>query len=114
MSVIGKDAKGRIWFKSDWFLSDVTDAIDFKVENESFLWWKWFKLVATVPYNKDFHGEIKNPNGYGVLTPKYFEQTIGWYKTLQSASLAMENLMALRGIQEINPYSGTVLEPKKR
>lgn len=113
MSVIGKDGKGRIWFKSDWFLSDVTDAIDFKVVNRSFLWWKWFKLIATVPYNKEFHGDVKNPSTGYTYTPKYYDQIIGWYTTLQSASLAMEGLMALRGIQEINPFSGKFTDPKK-
>jgi hypothetical protein len=105
MSVLGKDDKGRVWFKSDWYLSDITEAIDFKVTNESFLWSKWFKLVATVPYNKEFHGTMRNSNGYE-YSPKYYDQTIGWYKSLQQASMALENLMPLLGIHEISPIDG--------
>jgi hypothetical protein len=103
MSVIGKDDKNRIWFKSDWFLSDITEAIDFKVENHTILWWPWFRLVATVPYNRDFHGPAA-----AYPTPKYFNQTIGWYESLKGASMAMETLLILRGIREIDPLSGEV------
>ena len=105
MSILGKDQKGRIWFKSDFFLSDITDAIDFSVVDDSFLWYRWVKLIAKVPYNKDFHGILKNSNGYE-YSPKYYDQIIGWYKSVQQASMALENLMPLLGIQEISPIDG--------
>ena len=109
MSILGKDQKGRIWFKSDWFLSDITDAIDFFVVDDSFLWYRWVKLCAKVPFNKDFHGAQYRGNGHGgteEYTPKYYDQIIGWYRSVPQASLALENLMPLLGIQEISPIDG--------
>lgn len=109
MSVIGKDEKGRIWFKSDWFLSDITDAVDFKVADESFLWRKWFKLTAVVPYNSDLHGFVWESDGRGErykVTPKYFDQIIGWYKSLQQASMVLESLMVLR-VREMSLIDGS-------
>lgn len=111
MSVIGRDNKNRIWFKSDWFLSDVTDAIKFYVEDCCFLWSRWFCLYAKVPYNQELHGIIKDSNGYQ-KNPKYYDLKIGWYKTLSSASMAMESLMIVKGIEEINPLDGSTKRDK--
>ncbi len=109
MSTIGKDEKGRIWFKSDWYLSDITEAIDFKVSDDSFLFWSCYRLVAVVPYNINVHGEVRKMNDYGryiPYVPQYFQQTIGWYKNIQTASNALEALMVLKGIKEMNFLDG--------
>lgn len=104
-SVVGKDGNNRIWFKSDWCLTDITGAVNFYVQDESFLWSKWLRIFATVPYNKSLHGTVKNSQGH-VYEPALYNVTIGWYNTIQQASMAMEQLMPLLGILEINPLDG--------
>ena len=100
MFVIGKDPQGRIWFKSDQCLSDITDAQDFYVQKVG--WWnKEWQLVAVFIKRAAYFRDNVNQRAYVPALTE--EKVLGTYKKESAASLALEELMRLRGIKELDP-----------
>ncbi len=102
-AVIGKDPNGRIWFKSDHTLTDITDAKDFYVQQTG--WWKkkW-RLCAVFVKRASYYRDNENNRGYVPAITE--EQELGIYDRPQAASLALECLMNLKQITEIDPITG--------
>lgn len=101
--VIGKDPEGRVWFKSDQCLTDITEATDFYVQQVG--WWrkKW-QLVAVYIKRPAYFRDNVNQRAYVPALTE--EKVLGEYEKGTSASLALEELMRLRGIKEIDPLQG--------
>lgn len=92
MNTLGKDKDGRIWFKSDQHITDITDAYDFTVASSAYfgLWGRTWTLEAKFP-NKDTSWNA----------PKFIYKTLGEYETAFKASLALDQIVTLKGIK---PY----------
>jgi hypothetical protein len=100
LTSIGKDPNGRIWFKSDRFLVDITEASSFHVEVKQ----GWFKdkkwlLIATLTKRAAYYRD--EPNKRGFVPAITEDKIIGEYTKELSASLALEQVMTLKEIQEI-------------
>lgn len=98
-AVVGKDKEERYWFKSDQRLTEVTDCFDFQVVEDG--WWqkRWklygFRMAAKAYYNQ-FVGNVP---------AKIEEKLLGTYKSERDASMALEQVMMVKEITEIDPLT---------
>lgn len=99
-STTGKDPEGRYWFKSDLFLTDITDAVDFKVVTVGAWRWKRYELVAKFVLRPGYYRDAENKRGY--VPPITETKVIGRYEKISSASYALDAVMRLREIREIS------------
>jgi hypothetical protein len=92
-AIVGRDEEGRIWFKSNKSIIEITKAIDFYVESRSWfgLWGRKWYLVARYIEHKYSDGMCD-----------YNHVDLGEYTAASTASLALEKVMAVRGIKEID------------
>lgn len=85
LDVLGKDPDGKIWFKSDQKLTDITDAFNFYVET---MWPRiWF-----IPGSYCLWAKYKS------VTGRTNKKTLGWYPNAREASRALEEIWRLRQI----------------
>ena len=101
MSIIGVDSEGRVWFKSDQNLTDITDAVDFHVRAYG-VWKKKYYLIATIVNRPAYYRDAENQRGY--VPPITESKTIGVYEKQSSISNALDNVMRLKEIREIDPF----------
>jgi hypothetical protein len=84
---VGKSGN-RIWFKSDQMLSDVTDAVEFRVTKSWFT--NKFKVQAAFKVYASWDGK-----------QVFRWKTIGIYKSADTASNALTHAMHIKGIVPI-------------
>ena len=99
-STIGKDEEGRYWFKSDCYLTDVTDAHEFYVEATGLFTWKKWLLYASVVKRPGYYRDDENKRGY--VPPIIETKQLGEYPTQAKASFALDQLMRLKKIREVD------------
>jgi hypothetical protein len=99
--ILGKDPQGRCWFKSDQYLTDITDSTFFYVKKVG--WWRqYWHLIAVIVKRPAYYRDNVNMRGYVPAVTE--EKVLGHYDKEISASLAMEELMRLKGITQIDPF----------
>ena len=97
-AIAGKDAKGRYWFKSDQYLTNISQAIHFYVKPPSyiFFWRRRYHLMAKFANPKRFWNGMKWEDGF-----ETWHRVIGKYRTEALASFALEEVMKVLKIQEL-------------
>lgn len=95
-TVVGKDPNGRIWFKSDRHLTDITEATDFHVKPVGLLRKTW-QLIAIFTQRPAYYQDEQRKRGLVQAITK--EKVIGVYKKEISASYALNELMELKEIK---------------
>lgn len=99
MTIVGKDSQGKYWCKTDSRLTDVTDCYDFQVV-ESGIWTKKWTLYGLRIEVKGYY------SSYGGTIPDKIEwKQLGVYKSERDASMALEQVMAVKEITEIDPLT---------
>jgi hypothetical protein len=90
--IIGKSPDGKIWFKSDQFLKDVTNGFKFQV-SKTFFKESW-KLWAA------FRAQGKNNDGSKFTYTQW--ELLGIYKSEAEASAALGRVMSVLDIKPID------------
>lgn len=103
-AIIGKDPNGRYWFKSDYALTDITDARDFYVEQEGIWRWKKWRLTAVFVKRDAYYRDNENKRGFTPAIENH--EVLGYYDRPNAASMALEQLMRIKEIVEIDPLTG--------
>lgn len=100
ISTVGKDTKGRYWFKSDTLLIDITNALHFYVARGGW-WWKRWNLYGMfqVPrkYWSYYHDRLEEHPTDKIKEAKL----LGTYPSAAQASMALEEVMKIKGITAI-------------
>lgn len=117
---IGFDEKGRCWFRSPQYLTDITNACHFEI-NDHFSLFKlkrFYYLYAKFRFRESYacisrvikgkyFMEGEEDDGpmpyYGYDRPliRTFKKIIGVYKTTEEASIALEDVMKARKVKSI-------------
>lgn len=92
----GKDENGRIWFKSDTHLTDITEAHQFQVHQRG-LWKKTWYLIATFVRRPAYYQDETKKRGYVPAITE--EKIIGSYTRETFASLALDELLDLKKLE---------------
>lgn len=102
-SILGKDPQGRYWFKSDQRLTDITDASSFYVQHSG-----WFKktweLMAVYMKRAAYYRDNVAMRGFVPAITEHV--SLGFFDRHNAASMALEQLMHIKEIREIDPLTG--------
>lgn len=95
MDVAGKRSNGEYWFKSDQYLTNLSNAVDFCVKRPFLFKWRGWYLWAKLEEKYQYYDY--SVSAYRTDTSTSWRR-IGIYKNIASASLALEEVMKILDI----------------
>ena len=93
LPVVAKDASGGRWFKSDQYVTNISEAGEFYVKHR-WLGFGSFSLIAVYPRTRK--------DDWGKLIPYSEYKEIGRFHTALEASFGLEEAMRLKGIVPVS------------
>ena len=96
LSQLLRDENDRYWFKSEFRLTDITDAYEFHVEEKGMWSWKTWNLIARFIVRPAYYRFPETKRGY--QAPVVKEKIIGTYHERTKAVYGMDTLTTFRGM----------------